>query len=627
MLFFLLVSPLLSPSAHAASQSSAEGLSSLSKLTQEEFSNILKPAPITISPEPLAAPKPRAREPDADINKITQDGFAQLLKTNEKTTAEPLLQKPVVEEIKPPLPMPEIKAPAQTAKAPPLVFGVSPSPPPQTKTVEQGLNNKEILPTKNLSAPVPIRSNIPVVALVSKDTDGTYIRNLGRAGSKIPLDLEASSVSRADVMEPVRLEEAVAFALKNNFEVQASGARVDSARWDKYGAYSQYLPSVDISTAHGTERSRPGSYNDADGNRVMDSTHARTDRAISIRQPLVDLSIIADVLKGHSRENLSESDQLDVREDVAYKTVTAFFKLVQARKTVQLADRYKNYLDDLYDRMQIRVEGGGATNADLERIRSRSTLAQASRLEAVGAYGSGLSEFRRLTKITPALLEIPDRLSPDTPPTAQEALVVALKANPAYLSSLYKIDVAAGDRDRSLGNLLPKLSAEFSKVYTRNAGGVEEGNPVDGIYPIQNDRRFMLVARWTLAGGTSVASGLSGAAKVRQMSFLSQDVKARIEEAVFMGYDALEAANKRISILQETLEADSNVVKDFEEQYKQGSRSLFDLLDAYERLHNSQLELMRTMIAKAQVAYQIRRQTGDLAAAVLGNKERKNGIQ
>jgi outer membrane protein TolC len=544
------------------------------------------------APQAPSPPLPSAQTPKKEETKITQ-------------TADPPsgTQKTVITQHKDESPVQEA-----AAQAPPNAVREEP---------EHPQPNSLLLQTNSMAP--SFSSNESEASRA--DSDVSFVKFLGEASDRVTLDVGDAPSVKADILEPLRIEEAVAFALKNNFEVKASGAKSDSATWDKLGAYSEYLPSVEYTYAEGSERSQPASYNDAWGNRVMDSKHFRRDRALFVRQPLVDLSIIADIQKGHNTEDLSSSDQLDVREDIAFKTVNVFLRLIQARKTIQLADQYKGYLEVLARRMKERVDGGGSTGADLDRIRSRSTLADAARLEAIGEYGMHLAEFKRLTKVVPAQLEIPEKVVPETPPSSQEALDKALKSNPAYLSSLKKVDIAESDRNRSAANLLPKLSVEYAKIYTYDAGGSADGNPIDGVFPNQKDDRLMLVARWAISGGTAVASSLSGAAKVRQMNFLAQDVRGRLEEAIHTGYDTLNASRKRILILRETLRVDENVARDFEMQYSEGNRSLFDLLDAYERLHNAQLELMRTIIAEAQVAYQIRRQMGELADAITGNKE------
>jgi len=65
------------------------------------------------------------------------------------------------------------------------------------------------------------------------------------------------------------------------------------------------------------------------------------------------------------------------------------------------------------------------------------------------------------------------------------------------------------------------------------------------------------------------------------------------------------------------MEANGRVAATFEEQYLAGTRQLLDLLDAYERLYQSQTELVTMMISEIQAAYLLRRQMGELDTAIL----------
>ncbi|MDE1902088.1 MAG: TolC family protein [Alphaproteobacteria bacterium] len=452
----------------------------------------------------------------------------------------------------------------------------------------------------------------------SDEQAANFIRNLAGANG-VSLNV-VDAIAPADIQAPMHLDEAVAFALKNNFEVRAADEKSTGAYWDKMGAYSEYLPTVQLSADTGPERSQPASYNDAFGNRVMDNTHNRRDHSIIITQPLIDLSIIGDILSGTDKQDIADTDERDVREGVASDTASTFLDLLQSRISIRLANQYKGYLEDLAQRMEARVAGGGATSADLDRIRGRETAAESARIEALGQYQAGLADFKRLTKIMPAQLVIPAVLAPPVPASEQTAMKLALKNNPSYISSLEKVDLAESDRDKSFSGLMPKLLGQYTNSYSFNAGGAAEGNPVDGVYPTQKTQTVMLVAQWSLTGGTSIAGGLSGIAKEREMDLRSLDIRARIEQGIQTGYAAINAAHEREAVLLRSVADDERVVRSFEEQYKNGGRSLFDMLDAYEQLYNARLNLMRVVIAGAKASYQVRRQMGQLQQSILSSE-------
>lgn len=511
------------------------------------------------------------------------------------------------------------RAPVEASKqgaAPPA--GTAAKPAPQTKA------QPATPTTAQPEDPMPAAKEMPLAAASAGLTDAEFLKQLAGSDGAVALNVSDTSVT-PDLDSPINIDEAVAFALKNNFEVLASEEKLRGTYWDKMGAYAQYGPSVEFSIASGAERSKPASFNDSSGTRVLNDLHHRRDRNWSVRQPLIDLSVIADILTARDKEGTAQEDHRDVRETVAQDTVSVFLKLIQARLAIQLAEQYKQYLDNLGERMQARVEGGGATSADADRIKGRAAMAASARIEALGEYESDLSEFQRLTKVTPWQLNIPDILVPVVPSDTRSALDRAVKNNPAYMSGLRKIDTAADDRNKSLTTLLPKVSVQYNKTYSYNAGGAAGGNPVDGVYPSQSTEAVMLVAQWTLYSATSVTGSMAGAAKAREMRLRAQDTLSRIEQGIRSNYTAINAALARRDVLQKTVEANQRVVQGFEAQYKEGSRTLFDLLDAYEQLYNAKLNLMRVIIAQAQAAYQIRRQMGDLVPSLIQTKAVKHG--
>jgi len=505
-----------------------------------------------------------------------------------------------------------VKQAADAPPATPAVEKPSLQPLSEKKAVEKSIEKTDAKPISQSFADDPNAGA----------ADAAYLKNLAGADQILALNT-ANGGNDPRLDEPIAISESVAFALRNNFEIQAGEEKLHSAYWDKIGAYSQFAPTVNFDYSQGSEQSDPASYNDALGNRVLESTHFRRDRSLTVRQPIIDLGVVSDILSAGDKENIAKADQRDAREGIASDTVNAFLKLLQARISVRLAEQYKEYLDNLSKRMTARVEGGGATGADLDRVKSRASAAENARIEAMGQYETDLAEYRRLTRVSPSQFKIPDVLSPPIPETAQVALEAAFRQNPAYRSSLDKIDAAADDRNKSYSGLLPKLSVQYGKDFTYDAGGAAKGNPVDGVYPDQTTETVMLVAQWSLNGGTAIAGGVSGMAKEREMDLHAQDVRARMEQGIRSGYTAINSARERRRVLQKSVEENERVVKGFEDQYKDGNRSLFDLLDAYEQLYSSRLNLMRIVVANAEAAYAIRRQMGELIPSIIseGDKE------
>lgn len=437
----------------------------------------------------------------------------------------------------------------------------------------------------------------------------------------IYLDIESHGAA-ATIMRPLQLGEAASLALRNNFEARASKSKLKSVYLEKLSAYSLLLPVLNVNLSRGNEKSEPASYNDIFGNRVMYDSHTRYDRVLSASQPLIDLKIIADIITASKTEDLAVQEDREVCEGIVYDTINAYMRLLQSRLAVELADQYRSYLDELSSRMEARLEGGAATLGDLERVKGRSTQAEAARIEALGDYESNLAEFKRLTQVTPSQLVLP-QVSPAVPEDISFAMQSALRSNPSYLASQMKVELASANRDAFASKLLPKLALEWTDTHVYNAGGSAAGNPVDGVYANQDDERVMLVGRWSMNGGLEAMQTVVANEKIDEAQYREIDSRERIEQGIRTSYNAINAAELRLGVLQKSVESNATVVREFEDQYKNGSRSVFELLDAYEQLYIARLNLMRLGVARELAAYQVHRQMGGLIEQLLKDETQK----
>ncbi len=425
-----------------------------------------------------------------------------------------------------------------------------------------------------------------------------------------------------DYVSSLRLDEAVAMALKSNFEVKAAESKKTGTAWEVVAAYGQYAPQISFTRTTGKERNLPASYNDSLGARVNDDEHRRRDRVLKVQQPIVDVSIVADILQRGINDDVADAERIGTRERVALDTVQSYFKLLQGILTIRYAEQYKASLDGLLERMDARVAGGGASLADLERVRSRAVSAETAIISSKSELDAAQVEFRRLVGVMPLNIHVPARLFPDLPDDPDAALARALRSNPEYIASDLQAEATQMESYKAYSRVLPKVTFEVTHTTTYNAGGSAQGNPIDGgPWAYQREDLAMLVMTWHLNGGTDLAQGMGYGARAKESQYKTMDVRRRLEESMANSYNTLHAAAKRIASSRQGVRSNDQVARSFEEQYLAASRPLFDLLDAYERLYSSRVELARLMIAEAKAAYQVRRQMGEMVDAVLGAED------
>ena len=427
------------------------------------------------------------------------------------------------------------------------------------------------------------------------------------------------------VTEPLSMAESVSFALANNYGAKAAKAKTEATRWELVGSVGQYMPRIDYEYRTGKQDSSPSSYHYNTGTNtyatVPQSRHPTWRSTVTLRQPLADLGIISDILSRSYSLDAAAADELGTREKLALDTISSFFRLIQSRLSIGFANSYKSALDRLAQRMSDRVSGGGASGVELDRITGRSVSARSAEIEARAEYQAASVEFRRLTGVSPIKLALPASLLPSIPDNVEQVLVKSLRGNPDYLAAQLRTDAALASTGKAFSGLLPKVTLEVGRSVTWDNGGIAKEvsaatTPSD-VFPKSTEKYIATVFSWSLNGGVDLGQGMANAAYARQASATATDTRMRLEESVRIGFNALNAANGRVDALGQAVQANAKVVVSFEEQYAAGGRQLLDLLDAYERLYQSQTELARLLISEATAGFLVRRQMGELVDAIL----------
>lgn len=424
-------------------------------------------------------------------------------------------------------------------------------------------------------------------------------------------------------VDAVRVDEAVAFALKNNFEIASARQKKIGARWEEAGAVGQFFPKAELTRGIGKQRSSPAGFNQ-NNVRIQDNSHHYRERVWTVTQPIIDLSLISDLLSRHNLASAASADVQGTREKVALDTIKAYYRLIMYSLTMAFAADYQKQLDGLTGRMSARVEGGGAAQAELDRIKARSLMVESSIIDAQNNLESTLYEFRRLTGVDAKFLVIPTNFLPFVPGNVEEIIRQAISGNPEFLTAIYRANAAEFDIATALNKSLPKLQFQVTGTRTYNSGGsaldfeATDGGP----FAYQNERKAMMVLNWAFTPMVDIPQTFASQAKSREEFYKSVDIRKRVEEATRASFSAMRTAGGRIPPMQEAVQASAKVVDAFELQYQSANRSVLDLLDSYERLFQSKRDLVSIMTTEAIAGFQLRRQMGDMVDAVMMTENR-----
>jgi len=417
------------------------------------------------------------------------------------------------------------------------------------------------------------------------------------------------------------LFDAMAMSLAYSNEVAASSAHLDTTGYQDAAALGPLLPHIDLRLNGGRETSSPSSvtklpYYD----RLPSDTHRRTDSQLTIRQTLMDLPSYFERQRQDLLLQAAEHNLSDIQERVAYDTLISFLKLIELRLTVVLTENYEADLKKLLEYMTARVQAGGATKADMQRVKGRVLNTTSAVIEARGAYESGLVEFKRLTGAVPSSIAIPENLLPVLPKDFESAMATAVQNNYQLQAALRDMESVVQERHAIQGKFAPKFDIELSATHTYNAGGVAASDPIPNntLYTVQNDKRAMFVMSWNLLdGGADLMQAKALESKRLEYDYRAKEIQRKLEESLRNNFNALRAVDGRVNGVKQEMESNDIVLAAFNEQLFSANRSLLDVLDAYQRQFNSRTELTRLLIAEATAGLQMLRNMGKLQEGIV----------
>lgn len=413
-----------------------------------------------------------------------------------------------------------------------------------------------------------------------------------------------ASDNPANVVDTMDLRGATDAAVDFSRDVHVADERVNQAEAQSKQARALLLPNLSVRYGKGREISSPSSAIDArTGSRMEESTHTRTDRAITLRQPLLDLPSIYDWKRRQAVISSREESRRGSQGDAWLATVNAYLGLTTSRLIADLSLGYENQLNELFSYVDKRANAGASSSADRERVRARSLSARSARTQQEAAHSAASVEFLRLTNMAPQQIQLPDRKDMGViPETASDAVKIAMNNSPDIASLREELKAAQIDQNVARTRYAPRLDLELSRLTTNNAGG-----PVGE----QDDKRFMVVLNWNLLnGGGDYYMTKEKLSRIEEVRYRVDDLQRRITQAMISQYAILESSREQLVAGYRELNAITSAANSMSEKMFAGNQSLLDLLDVYDRRYQARTRLVTLHAQEIDALSQISRLLG-----------------
>lgn len=398
-------------------------------------------------------------------------------------------------------------------------------------------------------------------------------------------------------VDALTLQKAIDKGLARSAEVQAAHARLDAYRHAQRATLGNLLPQADLRAAAGTGRGEG-----AGGS----SERQRRDGQFTVRQTLLDLPASRDLDRDKALSVAAELQWQASVSDVSVEIANAYIQLLNSRIALTLGQRHERQLNRLL--AQLNERAAGNANATLERNRLQARVAQARSqgTETLTTLRAATAHLASLTGENPQVLALGLPASLNIPRDAATARDDASRLNRELLAARTEAVATAYEALSHRARMMPKLQAELSHSRQTNIGGM----PGDS-----RDTRGMLVLNWQLYnGGSDQARQRAAQSREKERELRADELKRRIDHDLNVAYGSLDTVGQRFASLREELLAHASVISGLEQQALAGQRPMLDVLDAYQRLHNTRLELTALVLGEVHSTLRVAQHTGRLGA-------------
>ncbi|ALU88880.1 outer membrane protein [Herbaspirillum rubrisubalbicans M1] len=458
-----------------------------------------------------------------------------------------------------------------------------------------------------LPADTPASSAQDEILLLLRQSDPDF------SGNRIALP-QISIVTEGETVPDLTLRSVLDLALGNSYSFAATAAQADQARYAAKATAGQLGPTLDLRAQKGNEYSSPSSVLDPNTGQIQRASyHKRWDVTLIGRQPIFAPGSYYDYRKSSSLADAADLRRDDARENLYYNAIKAYYDVMRAYATLSFSRSYAQRMGSLLDYMSKRLEGGGASRIDFERVRGRSLTAQSAVAEAEGALESAMVSLNQITGRKIEQIEVPDHMMPVVPDTSKLALQDIYETNPGVRAARRDVDAANLELKSARAKFSPTLAVEWTQTKTRGAGGAID--TTDNSLQLTTDRRLMMVVTMNLLnGGSDVYYSKQAGAKYVEKSNTALDLERKLREQIEINYRTLGAVRKRMEISRQAYLTNANVADVFLEQLSTGSKQLLDVLDAYQQAYQARMDFANLLFQQADISYQILRNTGRASA-------------
>jgi outer membrane protein len=296
-----------------------------------------------------------------------------------------------------------------------------------------------------------------------------------------------------------------------------------------------------------------------------------------------------------------------VEESVLFNAATAYMDVVRDMAVLELNINNEQVLARQLSASRDRFEVGEITRTDVAQSEARLAGATAGRIAAEGELAASRARFVEVVGDAPGTLQTPPIVT-TLPSSLEEAIEVAVSANPDVIAADYVERAARDGVDVVFGELLPSVSLRTSVLDETDISPFSDTGE-------EKTARIEAQLSVPLYQAGEVSSRVREAKKRASQRRLEMAQQRRTAAQIATtAWETLSTARAQITSFQAQVRSDEIALEGVREEAQVGSRTVLDVLDAEQELLNARVSLVRAKRDEIVAGFQILQAVGNLTA-------------
>lgn len=421
------------------------------------------------------------------------------------------------------------------------------------------------------------------------------------------------------------LREALAAAYSSNPDLAAKRAALRASDENVYQANSGFLPTLSGSASYG----KSNSINDSTGSDPNTGLPLLSDSESDSTSKSYSLTLNQSIFSGFQSVNARKqadalikagrADLLSTEQTIFLNAVTAYVDVLKDEATLDLQNNNVQVLERQLQASKDRFEVGEITRTDVAQSEASLAAAVSQEITAEANLAASRATYRAIIGNQPASLSQPEAL-PQLPASLNEAIEFALESNPAVVIARYNEKAAQYAVKQAKGGLSPTIGLRAS--ISRDEGDRDQSLNGGDIIPGSNNSTTKQVGigmTVPLYTGGAKHSDIRRAKQNRsQRLLLIQSAERQVMEQVSIAWDQFRATNSSIQSIEAQVRANAIALEGVRQEAAVGSRTTLNVLDAEQKLLDSNVQLVRAKRNQYVAAYGLLASIGSLTASNMG---------